>query len=659
MTTTLIQIAPALIARSLTNPRKTFDQAKLAELAESIKASGLHQPVLVRPLQASRIEDTAGMSPRPTHELVVGERRWRASTIAEQAEIPAIVRELSDAEAEEIQVIENLQRDDLAQLEEAEGYEHLMQRHGLNADQVAAKIGKSRSYVYARLKLLDVPQAAKEAMRAGDLDTSKALEIARVPTEKLQLRALEEATKQNHLGETCSVRVLKGWIRNNLMLKLQTAVFDIKDAKLFRDAGSCIQCPKRTGADPDLFADVDSPDLCTDITCYHEKVEAHSAQVVAKAKKRGLEIIDGEEARREVPYPGAFLNNYAPLDEKIDSDVDGDSTLRQHLSKEELKQVKLLIDPFTKQPREVVPEELAEKVHERLTASSAKAAGNKSPSTAAKAKAARDFARTLVQKRSTLEQSYHRTWHRMAYEQIAPWVRAGEINSFDPAMLRAVMFHQIAPFHPPEPEDLVAVIDAVDIDVDEVDSTINTLATIDDHSVGQTLILWLLKTEIDPMFEYNNGACVYLAQAPMIEACAARLGIDLESIQAEVREDMRAEFAELEPPPEPLPSAAPATDTAAGKPKKPAAKKAKAAPAPKLSAEEAEQGIAAAMQDAEAAAATAADPGAADAAQGNEAAADDGRGDQGNSDSVGGRWPDTIAWPFPKTKGSPVTGAEA
>lgn len=657
MSTNLIQIAPALIVASLTNPRKTFDQGKLSELAESIKASGLHQPVLVRPLPASRVADTAGMNPRPTHELVVGERRLRASTMAEQAEIPAIVRDLSDTAALEIQVIENLQRDDLAELEEAEGYEHLMQQCGLNADQVAAKIGKSRSYVYARLKLLDVPQAAKEAMRTGDLDTSKALEIARVPTEKLQLRALEEATRQNHLGETCSVRVFKGWIRNNLMLKLQTAVFDIKDAKLCRDAGSCMQCPKRTGADPDLFADVDSPDLCTDITCFHEKVEAHSAQVVAKAKKRGLEIIDGEEARKEVPYPGAFLNNYAPLDEKIDSDVDGESTLRQHLSKEELKQVKLLIDPFTKQPREVVPEELAEKVHERLTAASAKTAGNKSPSPAAKAKSAQEVARALAQKRSSLEQSYHRTWHRMAYEQIAPRVRAGEINSFDPAMLRAVLFHQIAPFHPPEPDDLVAVMDAGDIDADEVDSTINTLATIDDLSVGQTLVLWLLKTEIDPMFEYDNGACVYLAQAPMIEACAARLGIDLEAIRSEVREDMRAEFAELDPPSDPLPSAAPATEPAAGKPKKGGSKKKAApAPAPQLSIEEAEQGIAAAMQGGNAAAATAAEEGAADAAQGDEAAADDGRGGQASSD-----WGTELvpAWPFPKTKGSPVTDAQA
>jgi ParB/RepB/Spo0J family partition protein len=101
------------IAPSLTNPRKTFDPARLDELTASIKASGVHQPVLLRPLPPDRLEDTAHLSPRPEFELVAGERRWRASKAAGLDTIPAMVRAMTDEEVLEIQVVENLQRDDL------------------------------------------------------------------------------------------------------------------------------------------------------------------------------------------------------------------------------------------------------------------------------------------------------------------------------------------------------------------------------------------------------------------------------------------------------------------------------------------------------------------------------------------------------------------
>ena len=153
----------ALIEPSRTNPRKTFDAAKLQELATSIKAIGLHQPVVVRPLPASRVADTSidtatgkPRKVRPTYELVCGERRYRASKLAGMDDISALIRDLTDDQVMEIQIVENLQRDDLSELEEAEGYEQLMKHSGLTADQVGEKIGKSRAYVYARLKLIDL-----------------------------------------------------------------------------------------------------------------------------------------------------------------------------------------------------------------------------------------------------------------------------------------------------------------------------------------------------------------------------------------------------------------------------------------------------------------------------------------------------------------------
>ena len=119
------------IARSLRNPRKHFDAAKLQELADSIKATGVHQPILLRPLPESRIADEqawakAEKRERAQYELIAGERRWRASQLAGLAEIPAMIRPMSDAEALRAAVIENLQRADITKLEEAEGYRELL-----------------------------------------------------------------------------------------------------------------------------------------------------------------------------------------------------------------------------------------------------------------------------------------------------------------------------------------------------------------------------------------------------------------------------------------------------------------------------------------------------------------------------------------------------
>lgn len=316
------------IAPSLTNPRKTFDQAKLQELADSIKASGVHQPVLLRPLPAHRLEDThrearANKRPAPEFELIAGERRWRASQLAGLAEIPAMVRPMTDTEALEAQVIENLQREDVTELEEAEGYEVLMRTGNLNADQVSAKIGKSRSYVYARLKVLDLCGEAREALRHGEIDFSKALLIARIPDEALQLKALDYCTDPNYYGDLPSQRDCARHIQQNFMLKLSSAKFKITDASLVPKAGSCKECPKRTGANPDLFQDVDSADVCTDPKCYHSKEEAHSLTIKKAALESGAHIIEGREAKALMPNSwSSEVKGYLRLDDKNDSPTD-------------------------------------------------------------------------------------------------------------------------------------------------------------------------------------------------------------------------------------------------------------------------------------------------------------------------------------------------
>src|SRR6266849_4032120 len=134
------------IRESKTNPRGYFDQAKLAELAENIRQHGVLQPILVRPLP----EGAAG-----TYELVAGTRRYRASKLAGRESIPASVRELTDAQCLELQLIENLQRADVHELDEARGYAALMhlQPETYTVEVLAEKIGRSEKYVYARLRL--------------------------------------------------------------------------------------------------------------------------------------------------------------------------------------------------------------------------------------------------------------------------------------------------------------------------------------------------------------------------------------------------------------------------------------------------------------------------------------------------------------------------
>jgi len=220
-------LALSSIVESNFNPRKNFNLVKLAELAESIKASGVHQPILVRPLPGARVAETdRGVQ----FEIVAGARRFRASQQAGAATIPAILCHLSDNAALEAALLENLQRDDLTALEEAEGFEAL-QATGATVDGIASKIGKSRSYVFARLKLLDLSVECKEAMRAGQIDASRALLIARIPDTTLQTKALAEATRVDYLGAVCSLRAFASWLQASVMLKLDKATFSITDPR--------------------------------------------------------------------------------------------------------------------------------------------------------------------------------------------------------------------------------------------------------------------------------------------------------------------------------------------------------------------------------------------------------------------------------------------
>lgn len=273
--------------------RQRYDKDALAELASNIKAMNVIEPIIVRSLAQPR-----GAA---QYEIVAGERRWLASQKAGLNTIPSIVRALDDHQVLEIQLIENLQREGLHELEEAEGYELLMQTHGYGVDELIAKLGKSRAYIYARIKLLALGKKAREALYAGTLNASTALLLARIPVAKLQEEALKLITSDNYHG-SLSFREAQRQIQERYMLRLNDANFDKTDAALVAAAGACGVCPKRTGNQPELFGDVKSADVCTDPDCFASKRAAWGKRIEADATAAGRTVLRGDAAKRIAPH---------------------------------------------------------------------------------------------------------------------------------------------------------------------------------------------------------------------------------------------------------------------------------------------------------------------------------------------------------------------
>lgn len=165
-------------------PRRSFDEDALEELSQSIKEHGVLQPILVRP------QIYGG------YQIVAGERRYRASRMAGLTEIPAIIKELSDSETMQIALIENLQRRDLSDLEEAKGYQTLMDEYGFSQEDVARTVGKSRSAVANTLRLLGLPDDVKELLDQGKLSAGHARALLAVDQEKEIKEAADKIIKE-------------------------------------------------------------------------------------------------------------------------------------------------------------------------------------------------------------------------------------------------------------------------------------------------------------------------------------------------------------------------------------------------------------------------------------------------------------------------------
>lgn len=314
-----IEIALDKITPCPTNPRQRMNETAIAELAKNIKAVGILQPVVVR----------AGTK-AGCYELVFGHRRYRASQLAGLKTIPAMVRDLTDKQILESQIIENLHREGVHELEEAESYERLQKEYGYTVAQLIEVTGKTQAYIYARLKLLALTPAGRNAFYDGKLSASTALLIARLP------RVLQdEATKDITTGREGPLpyREAAEHIQEGYMADLKAAPFDVESTELLPKAGSCKACPKRTGNAPELFGDVKNADVCTDVNCFGTKRAAHIKIVSAEAIKQGSKVITGKEADKVWPRHYHNPNGFTKLDERCWSDAKN-RTIRQIFGKD-------------------------------------------------------------------------------------------------------------------------------------------------------------------------------------------------------------------------------------------------------------------------------------------------------------------------------------
>lgn len=276
------------VIESATNPRRRFEAKPLEELAESIRRQGIISPLLVRPIGQDR------------YEVVYGARRYRAATMAELDWIPVIIREMTDEAVLEAQIVENLQREDIHPLDEGLSYRSLMQQLRYDVPAVAAKVGKSTSYIYQRLKLSDlIPEVQDTFLADPDLTVGHALAIARLQPRDQQ-RVLHEELYDREwdqpTGEmrpvVCKVKDLSDWIEQEILLDLEAAPFSKASTILVPEAGPCITCLKRTGFVPELFPDIKDRDTCTDPQCFATKMQAHIDLLREELEAEGTQFVE-------------------------------------------------------------------------------------------------------------------------------------------------------------------------------------------------------------------------------------------------------------------------------------------------------------------------------------------------------------------------------
>ncbi len=277
------------ITPSSLNPRKTFDQDTLLELAENIKENGLIQPITVR-------KTPKGSETR--YEIVCGERRFRASQMAGMTEIQCIIKELDDKKAFAAMIIENLQRKDVDPLEEAAAFHKLFTEGTMQVKEIAKILGKSSSYVVSRIQLNNVLPEYIPLLRNGNIYLNQLIEIAKLTKEQ------QEVLFRDCFTEACIARwpikyitidILHQWIDEHVMQYLDTATFPLTDAS-FSCGKDCEGCPFNTKNKPESYGDTARP-RCMDMKCFRQKAQENVFRI---AKGLDMPVVYQGEGNEEI-----------------------------------------------------------------------------------------------------------------------------------------------------------------------------------------------------------------------------------------------------------------------------------------------------------------------------------------------------------------------
>jgi ParB/RepB/Spo0J family partition protein len=304
MTPVSLSIHPDHIQPSPTNPRKHFNEEQLVELAENIKTHGLLQALLVRPRWCVGAGARSALNGRRNaddapFEIVAGERRFRAAKMAGLESIPCSVRELTDSEAMEIQLVENLQRTDLTPIEEAHGFKSALElqidgKPVHTVESLADRIRKSAAHIYAQLKLNDLPKFLLEAVDDGILPVNQAVALARIPDKAKRTEAGKLVLHGHGENSPLSKQETKDLLRRDFMRELKGAPFNQEAQNPV--AGPCSSCPYRSANIADF--DGGRGDICTNPGCFERKAQWAFDRLASEAAKEGKTVLPADQAAR-------------------------------------------------------------------------------------------------------------------------------------------------------------------------------------------------------------------------------------------------------------------------------------------------------------------------------------------------------------------------
>lgn len=507
----------AQIAPSRTNRRVIEDDA-LHDMAATMKLYGVLQPLLLRRLPAERLQDTFEdeATRRATHEIIAGERRYRAAQIAGLRAVPYIERDADNMHALLMQLIENLHRSDLTPLQEALGVQRLTLDHGLSIDGAAEALHKSRTHVFESLRLLTLCPEATAALAARTLTRSVALLVAQRPTEAIQTEYTKRVLTGGPDGGPMSYRSALDLARRNYMLKLDQAPFALDDATLCPDAGACAVCPKHTGASPELW-DKNDADVCTDTACFAEKKDAHFDRMKAQAQQRGQQIITGRQARDIMPSENGAPRGYLLLDK---SSQGSSAPMRQVLGQDVPAASVVLI--------EAPSGNLVEAVATHTASAAVKVKGERQ--TAAKAHAEPPAEPT----REALKREYEMRWRERAAEATIDGLLRLPPADLDhiPSRAALLILKLLSESVPTQHLNRMFQIDGKD-----------SRADLDLQSAMEDLAEQDLPAQIQYMLMMACAHDLHHTVNPLFEEMADLSGADLDTIQSEVQDEMKAEAA--------------------------------------------------------------------------------------------------------------------